>query len=57
MKSDSKDIFNVTKNLHQINTETLIIKHHNITANQHIRMMSEGSCDTEEWNKDYSKYL
>ncbi len=22
------------------------------TANQHIRMISEGSCDTEDWNND-----
>lgn len=25
---------------------------HEISAYQHIRMISEGSCDTEDWSKD-----
>jgi len=24
----------------------------NIAANQHIRMISQGSCDTEDWSND-----
>ncbi len=24
--------------------------------NQHIRMISEGSCDTEDWSNDAEKY-
>jgi len=23
-----------------------------LAANQHIKMISEGSCDTEDWNND-----
>ncbi len=30
---------------------TLIIIR-NVSANQHIRMISEGSCDTEDWSND-----
>ncbi len=28
------------------------ISHKNKTAHQHIRMISEGSCDTADWNND-----
>ncbi len=27
-------------------------KHFSWAANQHIRMISEGSCDTEDWSND-----
>ncbi len=30
----------------------LIIKNVSWSANQHIRMISEGSCDTEDWSND-----
>ncbi len=35
-------------------TNTLIIRIINVSwaANQHIRMISEGSCDTEDWSND-----
>ncbi len=29
-----------------------IIKKKSWTANQHIRMISEASCDTEDWSND-----
>ncbi len=29
-----------------------IIRNVSWAANQHIRMISEGSCDTEDWNND-----
>ncbi len=28
------------------------IKQHNWASNQYIRMISEGSCDTEDWSND-----
>jgi len=28
------------------------INNNNIAANQHIRMISQGSCDTEDWSND-----
>ncbi len=31
---------------------TLIIINVSWAANQHIRMISEGSCDTEDWSND-----
>ncbi len=31
------------------------IKHHNCFQNQRIRMISEGSCDTEDWSSGCSK--
>jgi len=31
---------------------TLIIRNISRAANHHIRVISEGSCDTEEWSKD-----
>ncbi len=31
---------------------TLIIRNDYRAANQHIRMISEGSCDTEDWSND-----
>ncbi len=49
---------------HQVLDSVLItcgvIRHHNIdnnqkyslSSNQHIRMISEGSCDTEDWSND-----
>ncbi len=30
----------------------LIIINVSLAANQHIRMISEGSCDTEDWSND-----
>ncbi len=30
----------------------ILIKNVSLTANQHIRMNSEGSCDTEDWSND-----
>jgi len=47
-----------TKNIITISTaqlfSTLIIVIINVSwaANQHIRMISEGSCDTEDWSND-----
>lgn len=32
-----------------------IILDHNRAANQHIIMISERSCDTEDWNNDAEK--
>jgi len=32
-----------------------IIRNVSLTANHHIRMISEGSCDTEDQSKDESK--
>ncbi len=31
---------------------TLVIRHISWAANQHIIMISEGSCDTEDWSND-----
>ncbi len=30
----------------------MIIRNVSSAANQHIRMISEGSCDTEDWSND-----
>ncbi len=30
----------------------IIIRNVSLAANQHIRMISEGSCDTEDWSND-----
>ncbi len=35
-----------------INNWALKITDNNWAANQHIRMISEGSCDTENWSND-----
>ncbi len=36
---------------------TLIIIHNvSCAANQHIRMISEGSCDTEDWSNDAENF-
>ncbi len=40
------------KNKKQQLFSTLIIRNVSWAANQHIRMISEGSCDTEDWNND-----
>ncbi len=52
------------KNMKQHNSSTLIVVRtiinnwapeiidNNWAANQHIRMISEGSCDTEDWSND-----
>ncbi len=36
----------------QKNMKLKIIRFFSFAANQHIRMISEGSCDTEDWNND-----
>ncbi len=33
-------------------SSTLIIRNVSWAANQHIRLISEGSCDTEDWSND-----
>ncbi len=33
----------------------LIMRNVSWAANQHIRMISEGSCDTEDWSNDAKK--
>ncbi len=38
------------------NTITLIIINVSWAPNQHIRMISEGSCDTEDWSNDCWKF-
>jgi len=68
IKSDGKDIYNVTKDsisnkccsselsIHQkilkkcINNQIYLILCW--SSNHHIRMISEGSCDTEDWSND-----
>ncbi len=41
------------KNVKQHNCSTLtIIRNVSCAPNQHIRMISEGSCDTEDWSND-----
>ncbi len=46
----SKDALNWC-NIDKMNAMLIIIKK-NSWANQHIRMISEGSCDTEDWSND-----
>jgi len=78
IKSDSKDIYNVTKHFYfkwmmfsfiknpekkcitvftKILSKTavstlIIIINVSWAVNQHIRMISEGSCDIEDWSND-----
>jgi len=57
---DQKLQYHVTGNLFQINVVLLnfqILKEFSkcilsSTANHHIRMISEGTCDTEDWSND-----
>ncbi len=44
----SKDIQLIKKDI-----STIIIKNVSWAANQYIRMISEGWCDTEDWSNDY----
>jgi len=30
----------------------IIVRHVSCSLNQHIRLISEGSCDTEDWSND-----
>ncbi len=69
IKSDSKNFYIVTKNLFQISvllsttiwtaqlfSKLIIIRNVSWAANHHyIRMISEGSCDTEDWSIDAEK--
>ncbi len=36
----------------QLFSTLIIIRNVCCAANQHIRMISEGSCDTEDWSND-----
>ncbi len=36
----------------QLFSTLIIIRNVSWAANQHIRMISEGSCDTEDWSND-----
>ncbi len=36
----------------QLFATLIIIRNVSWAANQHIRMISEGSCDTEDWSND-----
>ncbi len=36
----------------QLFSSLIIIRNVSWAANQHIRMVSEGSCDTEDWSND-----
>ncbi len=61
-KSDSKDIYNVTKyisnnisllkNIRIFVIKKILIIRNVSWANQHSGMISEGSCDTEDWYND-----
>ncbi len=49
IKIDRKDIYNLTK----VNKCCYFeLSSHQIILNQHIKMISEGSCDTEDWSND-----
>ncbi len=37
---------------HKMFSTLIIIRYVSWSANQHIRMISEGSCDTEDWSND-----
>ncbi len=39
----------------QLFSTLLIIRNVSWAANQHIRMISEGSCDAEDWGNDAEK--
>ncbi len=68
MKSDTKDIYNVAKisisyKCCSFELSTIILSSLTVfiidnnqkcswAANQHMRMISEGSCDTEDWSND-----
>ncbi len=43
----SLDLYPTVLNIDNNNNNNVIW-----TANQHIRMISEGSCDTEDWSND-----
>jgi len=36
----------------QLSSTMIIIRNVSLAANHHIRMISEGSCDTEDWSND-----
>ncbi len=40
------------KNIGQLFSTLIIIRNVSWAANQHIIMISEGSCDTEDWSND-----
>ncbi len=46
---DSTTIFNINNKNNNVNNN-----YNNVSwaTNQHIRMISEGSCDTEDWRND-----
>ncbi len=60
IKSDSKDMYNEDlfknkfpqKHKGAQRFTKLFIRNVSWAANQHIRMISEGSCDTEDWSND-----
>jgi len=52
-ESWKKCIMVCKKNIRQQLLSTLIIRNAYWTRNQHIRRISEGSCDTEDWCNDY----
>ncbi len=38
-------------------TLIIIIRNDSWAANQHIRIISEGSCDTEDWSNDAESFV
>ncbi len=40
------------KMYHSFHKSKLVIFNDSRASNQHIRMISEGSCDTEDWSND-----
>ncbi len=62
-KSYIFNIYNINKHLLSSKIQDFICHTHNVTEynqqwnvrnehNDHIRMISEGSCDTEDWSND-----
>ncbi len=64
IRNDIKGIYNVTKDFwidiyiqSKLFSTLIIIIHVSLAANQLIRMISEGSCDTEGWSNDNSALI
>ncbi len=51
-KNAEKNLWCFHKNIKQLFSALVIIRNASWAANQHITMISEGSCDTEDWSND-----
>ncbi len=54
-----KTLFKKVKKIEKVAVYTLMFSTINVSwaANQHIRVISEGSCDTEDWSNDAENHI